>query len=65
MSSTGMLPADQLARHRSDGMPVISSMAVLRAAAPFLRALILAGIVTAIIMIGLPAVLAIAAASSI
>ena len=40
-------------------------MTVLRAAVPFIRALILATVVTALIMIGLPAVLAIAAASSL
>jgi multisubunit Na+/H+ antiporter MnhC subunit len=63
--SSGMLPAEQLARHTPDGLSVTRSMAVLRAAAPLVRALILAGIVTALIMIGLPAVLAIASASSI
>lgn len=63
--STGMLPADSIARHTAEGLPVIRSMAFLRAVAPLLRALILAGIVTALIMIGLPAMLAIAAASSI
>ena len=62
--SSGTLPAEQVARHRSDGLDVTRSMTVLRAAAPFLRALILATIVTALIMVGLPAVLAIAAASS-
>ncbi len=40
-------------------------MTVLRTAVPFVRALILATVVTVLIMIGLPAVLAIAAASSL
>jgi hypothetical protein len=63
--SSGTLPAEQIVRHSSDGLPVTRTMTVLRAAAPFIRALILAGIVTAIIMIGLPRVLAIAAAASL
>jgi hypothetical protein len=63
--SSGTLPAEQLARHSAEGLPVTRTMTVLRAAAPFLRALILAGIVTALIMIGLPRVLAIAAAASL
>jgi hypothetical protein len=61
--STGMLPSEPLLRHTADGLSVTGSMALLRAAAPFIRALILAGIVTALIMFGLPAVLAIAAHS--
>ena len=63
--STGIFPPDRIARHTVDVMPVTRSMALLRAAVPFLRALVLAGIVTALIMIGLPAVLAIAAASTV
>ena len=63
--TTGTFPAEQIPRHTSGGMPVTRSMAFLRAAVPFLRALFLAGIVTALIMIGLPAVLAIAAASTV
>jgi hypothetical protein len=59
--STGILPAEPTVRHTSDGLSVTRSMVVLRAAAPFIRALILAGIVTALIMIGLPAVLRAAA----
>jgi hypothetical protein len=61
--STGMLPAEPLLRHTADGLSVTRSMAVLRAAAPFIRALILASVVTVLIMVGLPAVLAIAAGS--
>ena len=60
--SSGTLPAEPLMRHTADGLAVTRSMTVLRAAAPFLRALILAGIVTALIMIGLPAMLHAAAA---
>jgi hypothetical protein len=63
--STGIFPRERIARHTVAAMPVTRSMAVLRAAVPFLRALILAGLVTALIMVGLPAVLAIAAASSV
>jgi hypothetical protein len=63
--TTQTLPAETVSRHSADGLPVTGSMASFRAAAPFLRAIILAGIVTALIMIGLPAVLAIASASSL
>lgn len=59
------LSAEELARHTGPGLPVTPSMAALRAAAPFIRAAIVAGVVTALIMVGLPAVLAIAAASSL
>ena len=63
--STGIFQAEPMGRHTGGGMPVTRSMALLRAAVPFLRALVLAGIVTALIMVGLPAVLAIAAASTV
>lgn len=63
--STQTLPAEAVSRHSADGLRVTGSMTVLRAAVPFIRALILATVVTALIMIGLPAVLAIAAASSL
>ena len=63
--STGSLPAEQLVRHSSDGLAVIPSMTRFHAALPLIRALILAVVVTALIMIGLPAVLAIASAASI
>ena len=59
------LPAEPLVRHTADGMPVTRTMTLLRAAAPLLRALILAGVVTALIMVGLPAVLAIARAATL
>jgi len=61
--STGSLPAEQIVRHTADGLPVTRSMASFRAAVPFIRALILVGIVIALIMFGLPQVLAIAAAA--
>jgi hypothetical protein len=44
--------------------PSNDSMTTLRAALPLVRALILAGIVTMLIMIGLPAILGIAAAAA-
>lgn len=59
------LPAEPVMRHTADRMPVTRTMTQFRAAVPFVRAVILAGIVTVLIMIGLPAVLTIAAASSI
>lgn len=61
--STGSLPAEQLVRHTSDGLPVTRSMTRFDFAVPLIRALILAGIVIALIMFGLPRVLAIAAAA--
>ena len=63
--TTGTFSAEPISRHTADGVPVTRSMALLRAAVPFVRALFLAGIVTALIMIGLPAVLAIAASSTV
>ena len=63
--STGTLPAEQVGRHRSDGLPVLGSMTRFHAVLPFIRALILAVVVTALIMVGLPAVLAIASAASV
>ena len=61
--TTGTLPAEEVVRHTSDGLAVTRSMARFRAAVPFLRALILVGIVIVLIMFGLPRVLAIAAAA--
>ncbi|MGI8928037.1 MAG: hypothetical protein ACR2H0_01035 [Candidatus Limnocylindrales bacterium] len=63
--STGTLPAEQLVRHSADGLPVIDSMTRFHAAVPSVRALILAVVVTALIMVGLPAVLAIASAATV
>ncbi|HUR16309.1 MAG TPA: hypothetical protein VMZ33_03395 [Candidatus Limnocylindrales bacterium] len=59
------LPAKPFTRHTVQSAPVTRSMTPLRAAAPLVRALVLASIVTALIMIGLPAVLAIARASTL
>ncbi len=61
---TGPVTSDQVVRNTSDGLPVTGSMARFRAAAPFLRALILVGIVIVLIMFGLPKVLAAAAAAA-
>lgn len=63
--STGTLPAEPLVRHSSDGLAVIDSMTRFHAAVPLIRAMILAVVVTALIMVGLPAVLAIASAASV
>lgn len=63
--TTGTLPAPTQVRHTPNRPPVTGSMASLRAAMPFIRAAILAGVVTALIMVGLPAVLAIASAASL
>jgi len=63
--STGTLPAEELVRHSSDGLPVTGSMTRFHSAVPLIRALILAAVVTALIMVGLPAVLAIASAASV
>lgn len=63
--SIGTLPAEELVRHSSEGLPVIGSMTRFHSTVPFIRALILAAVVTALIMVGLPAVLAIASAASV
>jgi hypothetical protein len=62
--TTGSVPAEEIVRHTSGSLPVTRSMARFRSAVPFLRALILVGIVIVLIMFGLPRVLAIAAAAS-
>ncbi len=59
------LPAETFSRNTARPMRVTRSMTLLRAAAPFVRAVILASLVTALIMIGLPAVLAIARSASL
>ena len=63
--STGSLPAQQIARHNSESLPVTPAMARFRAAVPLLRALLLVGVVIVLIMFALPRVLAIAAAASL
>lgn len=60
---TWRVPYD-LARHTARLSSVPRSMTSLRAALPLIRALALAGLVTLLIMIGLPAVLAYAAAAT-
>lgn len=61
--STSHMPSPPTYRHTSRALAVTRSMTSLREALPFVRALVLAGFVTALIMIGLPAVLTIAAAT--
>jgi hypothetical protein len=57
--------ASDFARN-TDGRPDVQrTMSPLHVALPFLRALVLAVLVTALIMVGLPAVLAIAAAAAL
>ena len=58
------LPAEPLARHSTEATRVTRTMTPFRAAVPLVRALFLATVVTALIMIGLPAVLAIARAAT-
>jgi hypothetical protein len=53
----------RILRHTANGMAVTRTMGTMRAAVPFVRALILATLVTLLIMVGLPAMLAIAAAA--
>ena len=63
--TTSSLQADSEARHNVDDLAVTSAMARWSVALPFIRALILAGIVVFLIMFGLPRVLAFAAAASL
>jgi hypothetical protein len=63
--TTHSLQAEPQGRHNADDMPVTTAMARWSVALPFIRALILAGIVIVLIMFGLPRVLAFAAAASI
>jgi hypothetical protein len=50
-------------RHRTTELSVTGPVEMVRAAVPVLRPLVMAVIVTALIMIGLPAVLALGAAA--
>jgi hypothetical protein len=61
--STGRVPVQQLVRHTSRSLAVPLTMSTVRAALPLIRALILATIVTLLIMVGLPTLLAAAAAA--
>ena len=51
-------------RHTSSALPVTGSMETLRAAMPFVRVLVLAGLVILLVMVVLPAMLGIAAAAA-
>ena len=62
--STSPIPVDPLVRHTSRSLAVPLSMNAVRAAFPLIRALILATVVTLLIMIGLPTLLAAAAAAT-
>jgi hypothetical protein len=62
--TTGPVPADQTLRHTTRTTTVPVAMEAVRAAYPLLRALVLAIIVTLLIMVGLPQLLAAAAAAS-
>lgn len=61
--STGPVPTSQLVRHTSRTLAVPMTMGTVRAALPLIRALILAIVVTVLIMVGLPTLLAAAAAA--
>jgi multisubunit Na+/H+ antiporter MnhC subunit len=62
---TTEVPIIDVARHSSETSAVSPTMARFRAAAPFLRALILVAIVIVLIMFALPRLFAIAAAASL
>jgi hypothetical protein len=62
---TTEVPIVDVARHSAESPAVTPAMARIRAAAPFLRALVLVAIVIVLIMFALPRVLAIAAATSL
>jgi len=63
--STGSPDPQPQVRHTAGGLAVTRSMATIRAALPFVRALILAGLAIVLILFGLPAVLAFAAAATL
>ena len=62
--STQPVQVEQSVRHTSRSLAVPLTMHTVRAALPLLRALVLATIVTMLIMIGLPTLLAAAAAAT-
>ena len=62
--TTGSIPAGRVPRHTLHARSVPLTMQTVRAALPLIRALILATIVTLLIMVGLPQLLAAAAAAS-
>jgi hypothetical protein len=63
-STSRTAPADltRQSRHRGPWSGVTGQMGIMRAALPFVRSLFFAAVATALIMIGLPAVLALGAA---
>jgi hypothetical protein len=62
--SSGSVPAGRTMRHTTKALVVPLTMQTVRAAYPLIRALVLATIVTLLIMVGLPQLLAAAAAAS-
>jgi hypothetical protein len=62
--STSQVPVEHVVRHTPRSLVVPHTMQTVRAAYPILRALFLALIVTLLIMVGLPQLLAAAAAAS-
>ena len=62
--TTGPVPAETFERHTPRNPAVPPTMNLVHAALPLIRALILATIVTLLIMVGLPQLLAAAAAAS-
>jgi hypothetical protein len=62
--STGSAPAERFVRHTPRPPAVPLTMQRVRTAFPLIRALILAIIVTMLIMVGLPSLLAAAAAAT-
>jgi len=62
--SSGSVPGGRTMRHTTKALVVPLTMQTVRAAYPLIRALVLATIVTLLIMVGLPQLLAAAAAAS-
>jgi hypothetical protein len=62
--SSAPVPVDGVVRHTARTSAVPVTMQTVRAAFPLIRAVILATIVTLLIMVGLPQLLAAAAAAS-
>lgn len=62
--SSGPVPANRVIRHTPRPLAVPLTMQTVRAAYPLIRAVLLATIVTLLIMVGLPQLLAAAAAAS-
>ena len=62
---TGAIRRQRTVRHTIGGVAVTGTMTTFRAAIPFVRALVLAGLAILLILFGLPAVLAYAATATI